>query len=123
MVKRRMDPPVKPEGDEGKEGLDIYDIPGSDKTRCHPGKALALSGAYSDVISALWIPDQVRDDTLECFVFLVTLRLPTPSFSDRFGGSIVKRRMDPPVKPEGDEGKRGLDYPNKLAPAKAGIGQ
>ncbi len=34
---------------------------------------------------------------------------------------MVKRPMDPPVKPEGDE-KGGLDYPNKLVPAKAGIG-
>ncbi len=34
---------------------------------------------------------------------------------------MVKCPMDPPVKPEGDEEKEGLDYPNKLVPAKAGI--
>ncbi len=42
MVKGRMDPPVKPEGDEGKRGLDTYDKPGNDKTRCHLCKGVSL---------------------------------------------------------------------------------
>ncbi len=58
-------------------------------------KAIALSGAYSDVINALWIPDQVRDATFVWFVFLVILRLPPSSFSGLTGESMVKRRMDP----------------------------